>query len=65
MSAHVRAAAAGVLGLAPEQIDVDKGLFALGMDSLMSVELKTRLPGPEGRLMPLVEAGPIRELFST
>jgi polyketide synthase 12/polyene macrolide polyketide synthase/epothilone polyketide synthase D len=41
--AHVRATASAVLGLAPEQVDPNKGLFDHGMDSLMSVELKARL----------------------
>jgi myxalamid-type polyketide synthase MxaE and MxaD len=39
----IREEAALVLGLATEEIDVRKGLFDLGMDSLMSVELKRRL----------------------
>ena len=52
LSVHVRAAAASVLGLASEQIDIDKGLFDLGMDSLMSVELKTRLQQSLQRVLP-------------
>ena len=52
LSEHVRAAAAAVLGLPAEQIDVRKGLFDLGMDSLMSVELKSRLEAATGCALP-------------
>jgi acyl carrier protein len=41
-----------VLGLAADQIDVRKGLFDLGMDSLMSVELKSRLEATTGCALP-------------
>ncbi|MCA0456391.1 MAG: polyketide synthase dehydratase domain-containing protein [Chloroflexi bacterium] len=41
---HIRAQAALVLRVADaSSIDVEQGLFDMGMDSLMSVELKTRL----------------------
>jgi acyl transferase domain-containing protein len=49
---HVREAAAGVLGLSPRQIDVRKGFFDLGMDSLMSVELRKRLEAATGVTLP-------------
>ena len=52
LSDHVKAAAAAVLGLAADQIDVRKGLFDLGMDSLMSVELKSRLEAAIGCALP-------------
>ena len=52
LSEHVRAAAAAVIGLPAEQIDVRKGLFDLGMDSLMSVELKSRLEAATGCALP-------------
>jgi myxalamid-type polyketide synthase MxaE and MxaD len=39
----VREEAAAVLGLKPEEVDTGAGLFNMGMDSLMSVELKRRL----------------------
>jgi uncharacterized protein (DUF1501 family) len=29
----------------------------------MEIDLSTRLPGPDNRLIPLVQAAPIRELF--
>src|SRR5205823_6671073 len=52
LSAHIRAAAASVLGLGVEQIDLRRGLFDLGMDSLMSVELKSRLEATVGQPLP-------------
>jgi myxalamid-type polyketide synthase MxaE and MxaD len=50
--AHVRAESAAVLGLDPELVDVEQGLFEMGMDSLMSVELKTRLEKGVGKRLP-------------
>jgi len=50
--AHVRAAAAAVLGLAPRQLDPQRGFFDLGMDSLLSVELRRRLEGSTGMPLP-------------
>ncbi len=50
--ARVRAEAAAVLGLDPQQVDMQQGLFDMGMDSLMSVELKTRLEKCAGRRLP-------------
>jgi acyl transferase domain-containing protein/acyl carrier protein/2-polyprenyl-3-methyl-5-hydroxy-6-metoxy-1,4-benzoquinol methylase len=42
-----------VLGLTVEEpIDPDRGLFDLGMDSLMSVQLKGRLEKSTGRVLP-------------
>jgi acyl carrier protein len=42
-----------VLGVEPGRpIDPEKGLFEMGMDSLMSVELKTRLERLAGRPLP-------------
>src|SRR5205814_2969352 len=50
---HVRAAVARVLRLAPgTEIELGRGLFDLGMDSLMSVELKSRLEASLGRPLP-------------
>lgn len=41
---HIRLEAASVLRISdPEAIDLNQGLFEMGMDSLMSVELKSRL----------------------
>lgn len=52
LQAQVRAAAAAVLGLQPAQVDPKKGLFDLGMDSLMSVDLKNRLETTIGHTLP-------------
>jgi acyl carrier protein len=50
---HVRAEVARVLRLEPQQtIELHRGLFDLGMDSLMSVELKSRLEASVGRTLP-------------
>jgi myxalamid-type polyketide synthase MxaE and MxaD len=49
---HVRAAAAGVLGLAARQLDPQRGFFDLGMDSLLSVELRRRLEASTGLALP-------------
>jgi acyl transferase domain-containing protein/acyl carrier protein len=48
----VRRAAGAVLGLAAADVDVDRGLFDMGMDSLMSVDLKSRLEAGSGQPMP-------------
>ena len=49
---HVRGAAAMVLGLDPTRVDVEQGLFDMGMDSLMAVDLKTRLEAAAGQRLP-------------
>jgi acyl carrier protein len=48
----VRRAASQVLALAPSDVDVNRGLFDLGMDSLMSVDLKSKLEAGIGRVLP-------------
>jgi myxalamid-type polyketide synthase MxaE and MxaD len=51
--AHIRAEVAQVLGASsPQTIDVNRGLFELGMDSLMSIELKDRLEASVGQSLP-------------
>ena len=40
---YIRSQVSQVLGFAPTDLDVNKGFFDLGMDSLTSVELKNRL----------------------
>jgi acyl carrier protein len=50
---HVRSAVAKVLRLEPgKEIETSRGLFDLGMDSLMSVELKSRLEASLGQPLP-------------
>lgn len=51
--AHLRAQAGSVLGFDPSRvIELDQGLFDMGMDSLMSVELKGRLEKSLGVPLP-------------
>ena len=51
--AYVRKQVARVLGVdASRSLDPNQGLFALGMDSLMSVELKGRLEVATGTSLP-------------
>jgi acyl carrier protein len=51
--AHVAGLAASVLGASnPDMLDIHQGLFEMGMDSLMSVELKTRLEKSIGKPLP-------------
>ena len=45
LEAAVRSEVAAVMALRPEEVDPKTGLFEMGMDSLMSVELKRRLEG--------------------
>jgi acyl carrier protein len=46
---HVRGEVASVLGLESTRVDVEQGLFDMGMDSLMAVDLKTRLETAVGQ----------------
>jgi myxalamid-type polyketide synthase MxaE and MxaD len=49
---HVCDAVARILGSDARTIDPGQGLFEMGMDSLMSVELKGRLEKAVGRALP-------------
>jgi myxalamid-type polyketide synthase MxaE and MxaD len=53
LEAFVRSAVARVLGVRnPDSIDAHKGLFEMGLDSLMSIDLKTRLANGAGHSLP-------------
>ncbi len=53
LQAFVRATVARVLGVRkPDSLDPDKGLFEMGLDSLMSIDLKTRLEIGVGHPLP-------------
>ncbi len=49
---QVRAVVADVLGLPAERVDPDRGLFDVGLDSLMAVQLRSRLATVTGTPMP-------------
>jgi phthiocerol/phenolphthiocerol synthesis type-I polyketide synthase C len=48
LEAHLRTRAAGVLRLTPERVALNQPLKALGMDSLMTLELRNRLEADLG-----------------
>jgi myxalamid-type polyketide synthase MxaE and MxaD len=53
LESFVRGAVARVLGVRnPDSIDAHKGLFEMGLDSLMSIDLKTRLANGAGHSLP-------------
>ncbi len=53
LTAHVREAAASILGMAdPLALDSDQGFFQMGMDSMMSVRLRNRLEISLGSSLP-------------
>jgi acyl transferase domain-containing protein/acyl carrier protein len=53
VAARVMKEVAQVLGIdVPDSIDPDRGLFDMGMDSLMSVQLRKRLEASFGRTLP-------------
>jgi acyl carrier protein len=50
---YLRAEVARALGMgSAEHVDTDHGLFEMGMDSLMSLELKSRIEAAMGRDLP-------------
>ena len=53
LAERVRAEVARVIGLAdPAEVDTTRGLFEMGMDSLMAVELRSTLEKRAGRPVP-------------
>jgi acyl carrier protein len=50
--AYLRDEAGKVLGMGRDQVDVRRGLFEMGMDSLMSVALKSRISAATGLKLP-------------
>jgi acyl transferase domain-containing protein/acyl carrier protein len=50
--AYVREQVGAVLRLDPSRIDVEQGLFDMGMDSLMALDVKTRLETAVNRRLP-------------
>jgi uncharacterized protein (DUF1501 family) len=50
-------------GSEPRDRPVTPAAVAASIYTALGIDLNTRLPGPEGRMMPLVEAEPIHELF--
>ncbi|MGG6293712.1 MupA/Atu3671 family FMN-dependent luciferase-like monooxygenase [Leptolyngbya sp. AN02str] len=57
LMAHVQTQAAAVMGIRPaDSLDPQRGLFEMGMDSLMALELKTSLESSLGQPIPAVAA---------
>jgi uncharacterized protein (DUF1501 family) len=55
--------ASDALGAEPKDRPVTPVEIAATVYQALGIDLSTRLPGPDGRPVPLVEAAPIRELF--
>jgi myxalamid-type polyketide synthase MxaE and MxaD len=54
VGAYVRAAASRVLGTVPDRLDAAMPLSAYGMDSLMAVQLKSRIEADLGASLPII-----------
>jgi acyl carrier protein/NADP-dependent 3-hydroxy acid dehydrogenase YdfG len=53
LAEHIRAEVARIIGLDTAELDDSRGLFEMGMDSLMAVELRRSLGNRLGRELPL------------
>jgi acyl transferase domain-containing protein len=53
--AYLRSEAARVLGMAPERIDTTLPLSSYGFDSLMAVQLKSRIEADLATVMPMIQ----------
>jgi amino acid adenylation domain-containing protein len=62
---YLRDRVAGLLGLPPDQVDLERPLLALGLDSIVAMELKLDVDGYLGVKLPLsvlIEATSIRDV---
>ncbi len=67
LESHLRETLAAVIGTSPGKVDLDQPLLDLGLDSLMAVEMITRIRGSLGVEVPamkFVEGINLRELSS-
>ncbi len=55
LESHLRETLAAVIGMSPAKVDVDQPLLDLGLDSLMAVELITRIRGSLGIEIPAIK----------
>lgn len=51
------------LGAEPKERPVDPAHIAATIYHCLGIDPRTRIPGPDGRLMPIVDADPVHELF--
>lgn len=57
LTAHVQTQVATIMGISPpEALELERGLFEMGMDSLMALELKSALESSLGASIPAVVA---------
>jgi myxalamid-type polyketide synthase MxaC len=54
IDAYLLAEAARVLGIAPDRLDITSPLSSYGLDSLMAVQLKSRLEADLGVVLPII-----------
>ena len=62
---YLRDRTAGILGLSPDQVNLDRPLLAMGLDSLTAMELKAEIDAHLGVKLPLsvlIEGSSIRDV---